>query len=633
MRIDTKKYLFVGMEEQRNHFFEQAQEAGFIHFIDSKSSTSKEVPEEVHDLHAAIKVLRGMPPVEQEEMDDYSEARPLVKEILALKETFDKQEELERITKLEISRVDIFGPFSLEDKRFIEEKSGRKMQFFCAKKGFHEEAPKEALFVGSDHGLDYFVTLNPEKSFYDGMIEMQVDEPVQVLEEKLGKIRQKKQVAEEGLKKYPKYNEFLHNALIVKLNDYHLATAETFPTEALEGSLFAVEGWVPKDKVEQLKRFNVHTEEIAVAEDDVAPTCLENEGLQRIGEDLVHIYDTPSNTDKDPSLWVLIFFAIFFGIIVGDGGYGFIYFLIGAFIALKSKKITKGGRRLLTLVGILCASTIIWGVMINSFFGINFAPDSPVRKVSFLQWLVNKKADYHLSAKDEIYDEWLVKFPEVGAANSYTEFLSKGVSVKDGKESYDILNKFSDNIMMELALLIGVIHTCLSLARYIGRSWANFGWILAIIGAYLYIPVYLDASSMVHFVFGVSPEMAAWEGKYLMGVGFGLACLLSLIQNRLWGIMEPMNVIQIFSDILSYLRLYALGLASGIVSVTINEFAASAGAFFGIILLIIGHGANMLLGVMGGVIHGLRLNFLEWYHYSFEGGGKIFSPLEKIEIE
>ncbi len=94
-----------------------------------------------------------------------------------------------------------------------------------------------------------------------------------------------------------------------------------------------------------------------------------------------------------------------------------------------------------------------------------------------------------------------------------------------------------------------------------------------------------------------------------------------------------MNVIQIFADIMSYLRLYALGLSGALVVSTLNEFASSMNIVLAALLLIVGHVINLGLCLMGGTIHGLRLNFLEWYHYSFEGGGKAFCPLKKIEIE
>jgi len=100
-----------------------------------------------------------------------------------------------------------------------------------------------------------------------------------------------------------------------------------------------------------------------------------------------------------------------------------------------------------------------------------------------------------------------------------------------------------------------------------------------------------------------------------------------VLKNKWLGLLEIMNSIQVFADILSYLRLYALGLAGAIVAATINEMAAKMPVVIAFVVILMAHGINMILGIMSGVIHGLRLNFLEWYHYSFEGGGKAFKPL------
>ena len=94
-----------------------------------------------------------------------------------------------------------------------------------------------------------------------------------------------------------------------------------------------------------------------------------------------------------------------------------------------------------------------------------------------------------------------------------------------------------------------------------------------------------------------------------------------------------MTVIEVFADVLSYLRLYALALAGSIMANTFNSFSSKMPFIFGILVLIIGHTLNIVLSVMGGVIHGLRLNFLEWYHYSFEGEGKKHRPLALLQFK
>jgi len=639
MRYDVKKYLFIGPYDERKIFFKRAQDVGLVDFIDMNPSEPKEVSSEIENIITSIKILRGLPTVEQEEMTDYSESGAIVKKILHLKHSLEKLEEEKRVVRLEIARVEVFGDFSLKDIAYIEKEGNRKFQFFFARKGVADEMdlPEGLIYVASDHGLDYFVAVNKEPVQYENMIEMHVEKPLSELQHRFHKVERLVHEKEQELKTYAKYNEFLHHALIYKYNIQNLHTNERYATYTLDDRLFAVEGWVPVHKIETVQnlvdQMEVHMEEIAVEETDRVPTYLENQGANLIGEDLVHIYDTPSVTDTDPSLWVLIFFSLFFAIIIGDGGYGLLFLGLALFLRWKFPNVKSVAKRVLNLFTILCVACVAWGVMTHSFFGINFSMDSPIRKVSVLQWMVEKKTDYHIQNQDETYQEWLKKYPLLQGVQDSKEFLAKGAKEVEGGTNYEIMGKFSDNILMELALLIGVIHISFSLLRYLNRNWPALGWFIFLVGCYFYFPSYLDATSLTQYLFGWDKAILAVQGQYMIFGGIGLAVFLSILQHQVMGFLEIATLIQIFADVLSYLRLYALGLASSILSNTINEIAGSMVLILGIVLLIVGHGVNMVIGVMGGVIHGLRLNFLEWYHYSFEGGGKKFNPLRKVKIE
>lgn len=639
MRIDVKKFLFVGLNSQKAAFFKKAQDFGIVHFISAGLAPSKDTPQDVASVAKAIKVLRGLPVLEQEELDDYSFTDAIANKVLEFKASLEKLYEEERIVRLEIARVSPFGDFSPEEIASLERDAERKVQFYVAKQGFADSAlvPETALYLATDNGLDYFMAINSSPMQFEKMIEMHIPQSVGVLKEKHQKINQEIHQIEHWLKGYAKYNTFLHHGLIEKLNHYHLHEAQSLTVDEVEGSLFVVEGWVPKNKIAALLDLTHHLEvdaqEIAIEDSDVIPTYLENTGLRRVGEDLVHIYDTPSKNDRDPSLWVLIFFSLFFAMILGDAGYGLVLLCVALFIRYKVKKIPSAGMRALNLMTILCFATIAWGLLTTSFFGYQFPMDSPIRKISAMKWLVEKKAAYHIQRHDEVWNDWIQKFPKLKDVTDSTQFVAQGYTEKDGHKEHQIYAKFSDNIMMELALMVGVIHVMLSFLRYLDRNWSGVGWIVFLIGCYLYAPHYLHATSIINFVFGVGNTAAETDGLYLIFGGASLAMILAIVQHRLGGLLEGMNLVQIFGDVLSYLRLYALGLSGALVMATINDLAAGLAAPLAIVILIFGHTVNIVLGIMGGIIHGLRLNFLEWYHYSFEGGGKRFSPLEKIEIE
>jgi V/A-type H+/Na+-transporting ATPase subunit I len=224
-------------------------------------------------------------------------------------------------------------------------------------------------------------------------------------------------------------------------------------------------------------------------------------------------------------------------------------------------------------------------------------------------------------------ETWVTKYPQLENVSDPKVFLDKAVIDKPEGKTYEVTDRFVDNIMLELALFVGVIHLCLSMARYAYRHWALIGWILFMIGGYLWTTSHFNYTSFVNFAFGISKETAASVGKDLSYLGLFIAIVCAFIQERLYGILEITKLISILADTLSYLRLYALGMAGGILAATINEFVGAMPLVLGIIVAFLAHTFNMALGVMGGVIHGLRLNFLEWYHYSFYGGGKQFKPL------
>lgn len=636
MRVDLEKFLMVGAEEDRRFFFLKAQKMGVIHFIDPNPASVKEFPQDIHDLIASIKVLRGLPPMEQDETREYVLADGLVNKILQLNQELQKLAEVERVTYLEIARIEPFGDFSRDDIAFIEKEGDRVIQFFVAKSGTaeKEDLPDELILLNSEHGLEYFMAINKERVQYEGFSEMLITHTVRELKKQLLSTKKEIRDIEQRLKEYAKYNDFLHRALVYKLNSYQLHSTENLILKPLEGHLFAINGWVPIDKVDELKKLadetNVHVEQVAVELHEEMPTYLENKGYVRIGEDLINIYDTPSSRDKDPSFWVLIFFATFFAMIVGDAGYGLIFLLIALFIRYKFSHLKGLGFRVWQLVLILGAACIIWGALTASYFGVPLDINNPLRKVSLISWLVEKKAEYHFKQRDDVYDEFVKEFPKLKMAQTPQEFLNKATVVKEGKVEHPMYFKFYDNVLFEIALMVGVIHIMISLLRYVDRNWAAIGWVIFMVGAYLYIPHYLNATSIVHFAFGI-PKNIAENGLYLIVGGMSLAFILSLIQHRIKGLLEPMTVIQIFADTMSYLRIYALSLAGAMVSATINEFAGATIFVVGAFLFIIGHVTNIALSIMGGVIHGLRLNFLEWYHYSFEGGGKKFNPLRLLD--
>jgi V/A-type H+-transporting ATPase subunit I len=616
-----------------NRFFELAQRAGFLEFIGSAHKKALELPENIKTILDAIKIAKhheihplASPPVPNDPVE-------LAKKIIELNASYEQFLETERLLKAEISRIAPFGNFSKDDIYTIERDGKRVIQFFCMKSSLARDItlPPEVIYVGTEYDLDYFVAINKERMQYPKMIEIIIDRPVGELTEQMIVVGERIAALESDIRHYSNALPYLQSGLIDLLNDFHLKLAKHDATSPLNDAIFAIEAWIPKTKVKAfmalMENLDVWAEKIAIEENDKVPTCMENKGVAKIGEDIVNVYDTPSANDKDPSLWVLTSFSIFFAMIISDAGYGLLYLLVGLFLLRKYKGVTGVGKRFIKLIIIVASACIVWGICTASFFGIEIGPENPFRKTSFIHTLAAKKAEYHMQQKDDVYEEYVREFPQVTTATDGHDFLIKASKQLEGKTYYAAQNTFYDNVLMEFSLIIGVIHLSLSFIRYMRRNWAGLGWITFMVGGYLFFPKVLNATTMLNFTGILSKATCYAIGEPMVYAGVAMAFVASFIVKKWGAFHEIMNAIGVFSDCVSYLRLYALALAGMVIGNTFNTLGFDAGWLGGIFIILIGHTCNIVLSIMGGVIHGLRLNFIEWYHYSFEGDGRLFNPL------
>ena len=635
MIIKLKKFLIYGIKEQLDIFFKATQEKGFIEFIGRKKSIKK-ISTTVKDYINAIKILKKQPPLPSS--DEKISSAALVKKILHLNQSVEKLFEEDRYLDAEIMRIEPFGEFLKDELNKLEDNIHRYFQFFTIKKSKREKIkkfPAELIFIKSAYDLDYFIAINKERQTYPKMIELFIETPLAILRQRKTLIAKQIEKTQKEIKHLTAHIKHLTKELLRELNIFHLESAKTDAFYPVDENVFAIEAWVPSNKIEYLKLltkpFKIDFVEIAIEKKDRVPTYMENKKNAKVGEDLVNIYDVPSIKDKDPSRWVLVFFSIFFAMIVADAGYGILFLGLAIFLKFKFKNPKPVLKRFVKLIWILSFSCIIWGTFTGSFFGFGPKITSNFSKLTGLNYLAIKKADYHLAKKDDVYDYWIKKHPTTINAKNGKDFLVKAVKKDKTGEKYEALDVFKGNILLEFSLLIGVIHIILSFLRYLIRNYVGVGWILFMIGGYLFFPSILNATSLIHFLNILNKDICFFIGKILLFTGIITAVVLALIQKKLKGVIEITNVIAVFADVMSYLRLYALGLAGMIMATTFNDLGVAMGLGFGFIVILIGHITNITLNIASGIIHGLRLNFIEWYHYSFEGDGKLFDPLRLLK--
>lgn len=633
MRIDVKKFLFIGNRSHLDRFLTSAQKEASIQFVIKPKPLTDLIGSHVYDVIRAIKILRQYENPQALDPRRITIRNPFhfASEIIKMKDECEKIDCDLKILSTRLLVAQFFGTIPWDTISILEASTSLRVRFFEGStfRQFATHYP-ELLPIHDAGEKSYFISLLfHSEQLPTGLREIRRDE-IQEIDMKRQTLIERRRALEELLRIKSQSRLSLQEALSIESSAARLDEAKNMHRSEIDGTLFILSGWVPdilQEKVANMAgKEQVISEEILPDPSEIAPTYLENSGWSRVGEDLIYIYDTPSNSDKDPSWWVLGFFALFFAMIVGDAGYGLV-FLIIAYTIQKTKKPEGLGKRVVNLVKLLGISCVGWGFLCHSFFGISFSEKSVIAQSSLLQYVVEKRAEYEF--QKQIHHSQISSNPSTNhteQALTLDEFLltpdSKGITLAD---------TYADNALFEVALFIGIIHMVLGMLRYYKKNYANLSWSLFIIGAYLYLPAYLGATSFSNYLFHIEPSVAASLGKLCMGLGFGFSMLYTIYIHGITGIFEAMMAVQLFADSLSYLRLYALGLAGGLVSKIINDAAATTPIAISVILFITSHVINIILATAGGILHGLRLNFLEWYHYSFEGGGKKFIPLSHEE--
>lgn len=594
--VPLDKMTLYGAETQKERVLERLQALGCAHLINLGESRDDYVSDDVStDAHDALKYLRACPEqLRQVRRTDQFHREVVVANALGLKgeqrRLSDEHDELQKAIK----DVEPWGEFQLPSEGRIGDV---RFWFYVVPL---RDLPKfdggaaRSRSITRDHRNAYVVVLSRDEPQDVPGTRVDLDSrPLSGLRARLEDVDERLeelQYQRVGLTRWCDLLEAgLHEA-----DD--AAERDRAARQLLCGqSVFALRGWVPRDAANQVRRFATDND-LAVtieppAPNDEPPTLLHNPERLAGSEALVTFYKTPQYGSWDPSIVSFVSFAIFFAMIVADAGYGIILALLAAFLWRKLGN-TAGGRRGRNIFATIAVCTIAYGILCGSYFGVSPPVDS----------------------------------------------LLDNLRVFDAQ---------SQSQMMPLTIVIGVIH--LSLAHLVtawlhrGRSTAlaSLGWVSAMIGATLAgFAVAGDVSER-------RAEQLTQAGAALL-VGGLVAVFLFSSQRPLLsrsikihalrvldGIQGLTGLSGLFGDALSYLRLFALGLASAKLSETFNGLGASAwdSAGFGVLaaigIVVLGHTLNLVLSIMSGVVHGLRLNCIEFYRWGLPEEGFSFKAFAK----
>lgn len=350
-------------------------------------------------------------------------------------------------------------------------------------------------------------------------------------------------------------------------------------TDAAEGAVMVLEGFVPRPVEDRLQAAFENQPIVFWAEnptpEDQPPVLLKNGRFSKYFEPISKLFALPSYGELDLTPFFAPFFMLFFGFCLGDAGYG-VVILIGTLLyRFKAKDDIKP---ILTLTHFLGAATILFGVLTGTVFGINLLEDE-------YAWL--------------------------GSARRI---------MIDSKQAFN------------LALILGLIQTLFALVlQSINRirqyslayGMPPLGWILLLLSL-------LDIGMLK--IAAPFSTWTAWAGvAFIVFFSKPQGSILSRVGIGLWDLY---GISGFFGDLLSYVRLFALGISSAILGFVINDIAIQIKGFMPVIgpilfvvFLIVGHGANLLISSLGSFVHPMRLTFVEFYkNAGFEGGGKEYTP-------
>ncbi len=581
MITQMKKYTFLVFHREYETFLEQLRDLGVVHVTEKAAGMA----DDVHLQELLAKADNARKLIAQGAPDQLLQEKAALESRIAA-------------TQKEVNKMAIWGDFSAERIAQLKEAGYTLRYFTCPKKLFQEEW---GIVVAEQGATVYFVQVNNADETPEVCQE-------QYLNEKSAADLQKDVEGLNGLlvaqnariELWAKENiPALENELneLQQQIDWKRVTLNT-ASEA-DGSLKVLEGFCPIDQVAALDAMLQKQEVYYQAEDPTAedntPIKLRNNKFTQLFESLTGMYGWPNYGEFDPTPILAPFFLLFFAMCMGDCGYGILLIIIGLLIAKKKLNIAmfEGLGPIITVLGV---GTTVVGFFLGTFMGI------------------------------DLYNaEWVPQ-------------ALKNVMIKGNVMGYDI--------QMVLALCIGVFHICLAMVvkaicytKQFGfkENIATWGWLLLIVGGLIVAILGLT----------VLPENVFKWALIAVGAVSALAIYIfntpgrNPLINIGAGLWDTYNMATgILGDVLSYIRLYALGLAGGMLGAAFNNLGLMimGGSVEGatwqwlpfVLILILGHVLNLAMSALGAFVHPLRLSFVEYFkNAGYEGKGTLYQPFKK----
>lgn len=596
-----KKLAFLIYHKDYDTFLEQVRNLGVVHVV-----TKSQGEAENQDLQAtirlsaryaaAIKLLEGMNVKAADKTSGNADKGEQVLDKLEALQQHDAEtnHRIQAIEK-EITAMEPWGDFKTESLKRLRD-AGYEVGFYiCSDKVYDEEWETQYHAVVINHigSKVYFVTVTPVTE----TVSLDV-ESAKIADRSLSEIIQEKEKldaeraeTENAMKELAENSIPDLKAAQVRTNQLVDFDKVKLSADSLAGNkLMLLEGWAPAENAQQLNDFLKSSEVYYEISDPVpgdnVPIQLNNKGFFKLFEPIMKLYMLPKYNELDLTPFFAPFFMLFFGLCLGDTGYGLFILLGISGYRLIAKSISPSMKPILTLVQLLGLSTAICGLLTGTCFGFNLYDIN----VPFIQKM-------------------------------------KEVIMLDNQQMFNL-----SLILGAIQIIFGMTLKAVNQAIQFGFKYAisTIGWLLVLV------------STAVAFA---APGVMAMGGTLhlaILAVG-GLMVYLfnspgkNIFLNIGLGLWDTYNMATgLLGDILSYVRLFALGLSGGILAGVFNSLAIGmspdnviAGPIVMVLIFVIGHSINIFMNVLGAMVHPMRLTFVEFFKNSgYEGGGKEYKPFK-----
>lgn len=610
MIVAMKKLSLLIFYKDYRQFLDELRERGVVHIHENRKRSAEDDALQaklvvIKRIGEVIKRLEGRS-VGEKQRDVITGDGELLD---ALEGKYHRQEQIVQqlaVLQKEYSLFEPWGKFSPENVNGLRG-AGWDLRFFTVSDSKYLPEWEErynAIVINEERGQKYFVTLMPAGGEMVLAAEPFVF-PSLTAEELTGQIEALKAEAQQIDQELDETVTDAMKQLEIYLNRLYDVTdglkVDDATDRLVDNKVIALEGWIPSSREEEMRNYlreqEVYFEMTRPTPEDHVPVLLKNNFFTRLFEPITEMFALPNYNELDPTPFFAPFFMLFFGLCMGDGGYGLLIWLVCFLLGRKASVGMKGYYQLGQFLGI---STVIVGFLTGSFFGI---------------------------ALDGVQWDWLKGMKEYFLTEAnYGRYLG------------------GYNPMMIIAVVVGVIQIlfgmCVCAAKLTKQYGFNYArstvaWVVVLLvaGVVFGLPMFgiVLPFMLLYACYGVI-GVCVFVILFLNSPGKGIIMNLG---SALWGTYNMAT--GLLGDTLSYIRLFALGLTGSILGGVFNTLAFDltsslplvAQFIAALLILLVGHTINFGLCLIGAFVHPMRLTFVEFYkNAGFEGGGAKYAPFK-----